>query len=119
MPKDYKGIVDQIAQGNEYWSVQLNVAVVQGDTILYHGNIAESADWRNGFLEQKYMRPPITATLDELHSFGFNYNGFFVIDGVSVIDFVQSAKPMFFNYPRLKTRQLLGEFSRAIYMDVN
>jgi hypothetical protein len=75
--KAYKGIVDQIAQGNEYWSVQLNVAVVQGDTILYHGNIAESADWRNGFLEQKYMRPSIIATLDELHSFGFNYGGFF------------------------------------------
>jgi hypothetical protein len=77
VPKIYKGLVDQIAQDNEYWSVQLNVAVVQGDTILYHGNIAESADWRNGFLEQKYMRPPITATLDELHSFGFNYSDFF------------------------------------------
>ena len=77
VPKTYKSIVAQIAQGNEHWPVQLNVAVVQGGSILYHGNIAESADWRNGFLEQKHMRPPITATLDELHSFGFNYGDFF------------------------------------------
>jgi hypothetical protein len=77
VPKAYKAIVAQIAKGNEHWPVQLNVAVVQGDNILYHGNIAESADWRNGFLEQKYMRPPVTATLDELHSFGFNYSDFF------------------------------------------
>jgi hypothetical protein len=73
----YTDLVDQLAEGNEYWPVQLNVAVVQGDTILYHGNIAESADWRNGSLKQKYMRPPVTANLDELHSFGFNYGDFF------------------------------------------
>jgi hypothetical protein len=77
VPDSYKRLVDEIAIGNEYWSVQLNIAVVKGDTLLYHGNIAESADWRNGVINEKYMRPPVTATLDELHSFGFNYGEFF------------------------------------------
>ena len=77
VPDSYKRLVDEIAKDNQYWPVQLNVAVVQGNTVLYHGNIAESADWRNGVIDQKYMRPPITATLDELHSFGFNYGDFF------------------------------------------
>lgn len=77
IPDGYKGLFDEIAKGNEYWPIQLNIAVMQGKTVLYHGNIAESADWRNGVIDQRYMRPPIKATLDELHSFGFNYNEFF------------------------------------------
>ena len=77
VPDPYKRLVDEIAIGNEHWPVQLNIAVIQGNTLLYHGNIAESADWRNGVINEKYMRPPITATLDELHSFGFNYSEFF------------------------------------------
>jgi hypothetical protein len=77
VPDSYKRLVDEIAKGNEYWLVQLNIAVVKGDKVLYHGNIAESADWRNGVISEKYMRPPATATLDKLHSFGFNYGEFF------------------------------------------
>ena len=77
VPQGYKNLVSKIASDNENWAVQLNVAVVKGSEILYHGNIAESADWRNGVINKKYMRPPIAATLDELHSFGFNYGEFF------------------------------------------
>jgi len=77
VPNRYKHLVGEILEGNEYWPVQLNIAVTQGDTVLYHGNIAESADWRNGVIDKKYMHPPITATLDELHSYGFNYSEFF------------------------------------------
>lgn len=62
---------------DKYWPVQLNVAVVDGQSLLYQGNIAQSADFSQAFIKSDYMQPKSKATLEQLHQFGFNYPDFF------------------------------------------
>lgn len=62
---------------HRHWGLQLTVAVVDNQTLLYQGNIAQSADFSQASLKHEYMFPKRDVTLEELHSYGFNYLAFF------------------------------------------
>lgn len=62
---------------SRHWPLQLTVAIVDNETLLYYGNIAQSADFSQAFLNKEYMKPRREVPLEELHDYGFNYLEFF------------------------------------------
>ncbi len=76
LPKFLENALKEETQ-SRYWDLQLTVAIVDGEKLVYQGNVAESADFSQAFLKPKYMRPKRDVTLDELHHYGFNYPDFF------------------------------------------
>ncbi|MEE4331068.1 MAG: hypothetical protein V2J10_09380 [Wenzhouxiangella sp.] len=59
------------------WPIQLTVVVVEGGSVLYSANIAESVDWSEGRIDERHMDPPATETEAALHDYGFDYADYF------------------------------------------
>ncbi len=57
-------LVGDAGPRSPYWPIQLTVFVVQGGKVLYHGNIAESADLREAQFSAAQMFPPDTPAAD-------------------------------------------------------
>lgn len=59
------------------WPIQLTVAVVDSNNVLFSANIAESVDGSDGRIAVRYMDPPSTESKDALHAHGFDYAEYF------------------------------------------
>ena len=57
-------LVGDAGPRSPYWAIQLTVFVVQGGKVLYHGNIAESADLREAQFSAEQMFPPDAPAAD-------------------------------------------------------
>ncbi len=62
---------------NKHWPLQLSVAVMSQNKVLYSANIADSVDWSQGVIAPRYMSPPESDSFKNIEQYGFSYSDFF------------------------------------------